>query len=119
MVMKRPPILSPIEEPPSSKSFVISEICVKKGAVKTPENKKVDKTASRKQGFEILGLKAVLWRIWLRSAKIFCASASMRNCWTLSLRLPGGWNIAYNARDMSGSKEADNQQVFSEYVLTL
>ena len=63
MVRRRPPILSPIEEPPSSKSFVISEIRVKKGAVKTPENKKVDKTASRKQGFEILGLKAVLWRI--------------------------------------------------------
>ena len=119
MVRRRPPILSPIEEPPSSKSLVISEIRVKKGAVKTPENKKVDKTASRKQGFEILGLKAVLWRIWLRSAKIFWASASMRNCWTLSLRLPGGWNIACNAREMSGCKEADNQQVFSEHVLML
>ena len=119
MVTSRPPILSPIEEPPSSKSLFISEIFVKKGAVKTPENKKVDKIASRKQGFEILGLKAVLWRIWLRSAKIFWASASIRKCWTLSLRLPGGWNIAYNARDMSGSKEADNQQVLSEYVLTL
>ena len=95
--------MSPIEEPPSSKSFVISEICVKKGAVKMPENKKVDKTARRKQGFEILGLKAVLWRIWLRSAKIFWASASMRNCWTLSLRLAGGWNIASNERDIIGN----------------
>ena len=63
MVRRRPPILSPIEEPLLSKSFVISEICVKKGAVKTPENKNVDKIARRKQGFEILGLKAVLWRI--------------------------------------------------------
>ena len=94
--------MSPIEEPPLSKSLVISQISllgVKKGAVKAPENKKVDKIASRKQGFEIIGLKAVLWRIWLRSAKIFWASASTRNLWTLSLRLPGGWNIACNGRD--------------------
>ena len=39
--------------------------------VKMPMDPKLIKTASRKHGFETLGLKAVLWRILLRSAKIF------------------------------------------------
>ena len=64
--------------------------------VKMPLDPRLIKTASRKHGFETLGLKAVLWRILLRSAKIFRASSRLRNCWTLSFRPVGGWNIAWN-----------------------
>ena len=39
--------------------------------VNMPMDPKLINTASRKHGFETLGLKAVLWRILLRSAKIF------------------------------------------------
>ena len=57
---------------------------------------KLVNTASRKHGLKAVGLKAVRWRILFRSAKIFFASSSLRNCWTLSSRLAGVWNMAWN-----------------------
>ena len=57
---------------------------------------KLANTASRKHGLKAVGLKAVKRRILFRSAKIFSASSSLRNCWTLSSRLAGVWNMAWN-----------------------
>ena len=66
--------------------------------MKIPPAPKLASRPSRKHGFEHPGLKAVLWRIPFRSAKIFWASARLRNCWTFSFRLSGGWNIACKVR---------------------
>ena len=63
---------------------------VKMDGVKMPLDPRLISTARMKHGLETLGLNAVLWRILLRSDKIFWASARVRNCWTFSFRPLGG-----------------------------